>query len=166
MRDPRDAALHARLLWKGLGEEKGRNFPGLMKHNWRSLWVVSFVSLPGPCWAWYCCCFCRYNCVTASKVGLTVKGPLGKSLQGCAKGSEKPFGQILRLWVSPVCSAVCNIHPVCLWSLYWQVAFKLSLTTFLLTLLNEFGPEHWGEFTCAIKNLPQISPTQPFGLAM
>lgn len=26
MRDPRDAALHAMLLWKGLGEEKGRNF--------------------------------------------------------------------------------------------------------------------------------------------
>lgn len=26
MRDPRDTALHAKLLWKGLGEEKGRNF--------------------------------------------------------------------------------------------------------------------------------------------
>lgn len=26
MRDPRDTALHAKFLWKGLEEEKGRNF--------------------------------------------------------------------------------------------------------------------------------------------
>lgn len=26
VRDPRDTALHAKFLWKGLEEEKGRNF--------------------------------------------------------------------------------------------------------------------------------------------
>lgn len=29
MRDPRDTALHAKFLWKGLEKEKGRNFQAL-----------------------------------------------------------------------------------------------------------------------------------------
>lgn len=103
MRDPRDTALHAKFLWKGLEEEKGRNFWAFWNRG--GLFLLLLCSMyVGPDAA------TAYADVTGpwtSKMGPVVVGWSGKSLQGqCEEAYDA-----LRLGVETLSSSNTVVPP-------------------------------------------------------
>lgn len=81
MRDPRDAALHAKLLWKGLGEEKGRNFQAFWNRAERVCGLFLLLLCPMHVGSDVATAYADIAGPWTSKMGPAVKGWSGKSLQ-------------------------------------------------------------------------------------